>query len=109
MIPHLRSDSDRGKRFPDVVRRYNERIAAYNAEMSKEAKLVVPFLVGGWFVLLLIAQYAERFDPVFRTSGVFLLISSVGYWLSRRVREKNELKNVLRELESDIALRSMKS
>jgi hypothetical protein len=105
MLSPLNKDSDTGRKYPDLNRAYDAEISAFNATMASEAKVVVPLLIGAWLILLFISFNAERFDPAFRSAGIFLLVASFGYPWSRGYREKQKEKSILRGLSFDIANR----
>jgi hypothetical protein len=103
MLSPLNRDSNSARKYPDLVRAYDAEIANFNVTMASEAKVVVPLLIGAWLILFFIAFNAERFDPVFRSAGIFLLIASFGYSWSRGYRAKQKEKSVIRGLNFDIA------
>jgi hypothetical protein len=106
MLSPLNKKSETAKRFPELIRAYDARISEFNAAMINEAKIAVPLLIGGWLVLLFVSERAERFDPAFRTVGIFLLLVSIGYGWSRHYRSRSEEKKILNALSFEIALLS---
>ena len=102
MLSPISKESEAARRFPELTRAYDARIGEFNTAMTSEAKIVVPLLIGGWLVLFFVADSAERFDPAFRSVGIFLLLASIGYGWSRSYRFRSEEKKILNSLSFEI-------
>ena len=106
MISPLNKESEAARRFPDLFRAYDAKIHEFNTAMANEVKIAAPLLIGGWLMLLFVAERAEHFDPAFRSAGIFLLLASIGYPWSRNYRAQNEEKKILNALTFEIELQS---